>query len=209
MEVCQGDAAGAVEAAYLDDGVQRGERHGHVGRVRGDAVVAHAEDRRAAVEPVERVAAGAALALVAGGVSVVEVRAAGALEQVAADGGHVAQLRRGPGEQRLRQHRVAGADPPVGGQHAVADERADTQAAVGELLDGVERQARDVHDGVGPLDALAHEVDEVGAAADETGSRLGRGGQHGGLDVGGLDVRERPHRPASPTTSMIASTMPL
>ncbi len=52
-------------------------------------------------------AAGAGDALVAGGEGGVhEVVAAGALQEVAAGGGHVAQLRGGSGEQRLREQRV-------------------------------------------------------------------------------------------------------
>ena len=70
-------------------------------RMRGDAVLRVAEDRVVAVLALARGAAGAGAALVAGLRDVLEVAAARALEQVAADGREVAQLARGAGEQRL------------------------------------------------------------------------------------------------------------
>ena len=55
------------------------------------------------LKPSMRVAALAGRALVAArSVIVVEIDAAGALEQVAADGRHVADLRRGAGQDRAR-----------------------------------------------------------------------------------------------------------
>ena len=57
---------------------------------------------------------------------------------------------------------------------------------------------------VKPVDVEA----AVLAAAEELRARLG-GGRNGGLDVDRLDVGERPHRPAVPVTSMIASRIPL
>ena len=59
------------------------------------------------VDTADRRAAGAGIPLVAGRGRVVEVRAAGALQQVAADGRLVAQLARGAGDQRLGEDRVA------------------------------------------------------------------------------------------------------
>ena len=96
----------------LDDGLERRQRHAHVGRVGGDAVLAGAEDRVDAVDaadaPGSRVPG---LALVAGRGGVVEVVAARALQQVAAVGRHVAQLRRGAGQDRPGEQRVALARP--------------------------------------------------------------------------------------------------
>ena len=83
----------------------RGQRDRHVRRVGGDAVLGVAEDRVVAVLALARGAAGAGAALVAGLRDVLEVAAARALEQVAADGGEVAQLAGGAGEQRLARAR--------------------------------------------------------------------------------------------------------
>ena len=78
--------------------------------------LARAEDRVHAVEAADRRAARARLAFVAGRRDVVEVGAARALQEVAADRRHVAQLLRGAGQQRARQHRIALLDQRVIGQ---------------------------------------------------------------------------------------------
>ncbi len=103
-----------------------------------------------AVVAVDGGAAGAGLALVAGVGGVAEVDAAGALEQVAGGGGHVAELRGGAGEQGLREHGVVAQDDL--GWWATSELRASaprTKAPVGRGGDLVERQAVDVDDGVG------------------------------------------------------------
>ena len=88
------------------------------------------------LKPLDRVAALARLPLVAArAVAVVEVGAAGALEQVAADRRHVADLRRRAGDDRARQHRVSRAYRGVLGHRGVARGRADEQAAAVGLVD--------------------------------------------------------------------------
>ena len=70
--------------------------------MRGDALLALAQDGVHAIVSFERAAAAARLALVAGGkIRIVKIRAARALQKIAADGGHIAQLRAGAGEQGL------------------------------------------------------------------------------------------------------------
>ncbi len=64
--------------------VEGGERDAEIGRVGGDALLGPAKDGVEAVLAAERVAAGAGFALVAGAGRVVEIRAAGALQEVAA-----------------------------------------------------------------------------------------------------------------------------
>src|SRR5205823_10357393 len=96
VEVADGDLAFALRALRVDHRVERGEGDAHVGRVRGDALVTGPQDGVAAVVAVEGRTARPRLALVARPGGVAEVGAAGALEQVAADGGHVPQLRRRP-----------------------------------------------------------------------------------------------------------------
>jgi hypothetical protein len=85
-------AGGLVDAEQLDLGLQGRHRDGHVRGMGGDAVLARAEDRVRPVDTADRRAAGTGVPLVAGSGRIVEVRAAGALQQVAADGRLVAQL---------------------------------------------------------------------------------------------------------------------
>jgi hypothetical protein len=80
----------------------------------------------------------AGLALVAWMHRVAEVPAPGALEQVPADGRHVAQLAGRAGEHGLGQRRVAAPDLRVGGEVTVGDRRADLQGSVVRHLDPVE-----------------------------------------------------------------------
>ncbi len=122
-----------------------------------------------------------------------EVAAAGALEEVAAHGGHVAQLPGGTGQHRLGQRRVAAAHLGVRGEVAVGDGGADAQSALGRDLDAVQGEFADVDEVGGAFDAGLHQVDEVGAAAEEAG--VGVGGEQGQRsgDVTGAPVAELPH----------------
>jgi hypothetical protein len=109
---------------------------------------------------VERRAPAAGRTLVAGRERrVVEVRATGALHEVAADGRHVAQLRRGAGNERLREQRIPLSDEGMIGRVAVAHQCADANAAVGQRRDGIEAvvaQMRDVDEFDRPLDPAFH-----------------------------------------------------
>ena len=73
-----------------------------------------------AVLAVARVAARARLAPVAGAGGVVEIGAARALHQVAADGRGIAQLRRGAGQQRLGDRRIGRGESRVVGEIGIA-----------------------------------------------------------------------------------------
>ncbi len=118
-------------------------RHGHVGGIGGDAVLAGAEDRQHAVGAADGRAAGAGVALVAGGRDVAKVDAARALEQVAGRGGGIAQLGRCAGQDGLRQRGIALQDERVMGEIAVAGRGADPQAAIVLPADSVEPQPAD------------------------------------------------------------------
>ena len=159
--------------------------------------------------PAMRGAAAARLALIAGRRGVVEVRAARALQEIAAGRGHVAQLRRSAGEDRARQQRIALGDQRVVGEVGIRHQRADAQAAVRGLLDGLERQPRNVDQPRRPLDVLLHQIDQVGAAGDEF--RRGVGGDQADRvgDVVGAGIVEIDHdRPiARCMACSIAATM--
>ena len=90
MKFVERDAALPSRPANVHNGIERGQRHAHVGRMHGDAAFAGAEYRVDAVQASARRTARAGLALVAGGAGIVKVIASGALQQVAAGRGHVA-----------------------------------------------------------------------------------------------------------------------
>src|SRR5205085_6939350 len=71
------------------------------------------------------------------------------------------------GEQGLREQWVPRTDAPVRGEVAVPHGGADAQAAAVRVVDRAVRKPRNVDEHVRPLDAEAHEVDEVRAAAQE------------------------------------------
>src|SRR4029077_7370045 len=107
-----------------------------------DAMFTGPEDRMHSVEAVDRRAATAQLALVAWRGRVVEVGAAGPLQEIAPGRGHVAQLLRGAGEDRAGEQGIARGDLRVIGEVAVGDERADTHAAILRFINLFERQMR-------------------------------------------------------------------
>jgi hypothetical protein len=205
MEVGQRDPPCAARALHLDRGVQRRERHRHVGRMGGNAVVARPEHGIAAVESLHRGAAGAGLALVAGGCLVVEIQTAGALHQVSPDRRHVPKLPGGAMQDRLGQNRISSANQRVRGQATVAHQCPDPKPPVGKLLDSVQGQPADVDHRLRPLDALTHQIDQVGATGQELCPRLGGDRLQGRVHVRSAEVGKRLHR----ATSSIAATMPL
>ncbi len=205
MEIGKGDGALTRRACHVHLGLECGERHAHVGGVRGDARLARAEDCVHAVEPVDGGAAAAGLTFIAGRGDVVEIVAARALQEIAARRSHVAQLLRGAGEDSAREQRIALRHQEVIGEVGIGHERADAQAAVARLFDRLERQARDVDEPRRTLDLLLHEIDQVGAAGDEFRLRIGGDPAHGVGDVGGARVGKIDHD--RPIACWIAATM--
>ena len=162
--------------------------------MRGNALIAPAQNRVNAVEAVDGGTPGAWLAFVAGRRRVVEVVAPRALHQVAADRRHVAKLRRRPGEDRLRQQRIPAHHAGVVGDVAVGDERAQPQSAAVERSNLGQRQVRDVDQSPRPLDVLLHQVDEVRPAGNELGTLDRSDLAHGVVHVGGSGVAETVHQ---------------
>ena len=134
----------ALRALHHDHRLQRRQRHIHVRRIGGDAVIAGAENGQMAVGALDRGATAARLALVARHIRIAEVSAAGALQQGAAGAGHIAQLRRRAREQRLGQHRVIALHNWMMGEVAVAHERTNLQPSIGQRLHLAQRQMVDV-----------------------------------------------------------------
>src|SRR5205085_10840250 len=93
MKVPQGDGPLTARASDVDDGVEGDQRDREVARVGRDARVADAEDGVPGVDAAAGVTSAARLPLVASVArSAPEVAAPGALQQVAAERGHVAEL---------------------------------------------------------------------------------------------------------------------
>jgi hypothetical protein len=137
-------AGGAGRIHRLDAGVEQLHGHRHVARVGRDAGLALADDGMLARVAADGRTAAARIALVAGLVGVVEVGAAGALQQVAGGGRLVAQLAGGARQQRARQHGVVAPYAFVGRQVGIAHQRAHAQAALRRRFDPVQLQTVDV-----------------------------------------------------------------
>ena len=193
MEIgkCYCALAGGTGDMHL--GIQRRQRHAHIGRMGRNARFAGAEDRVHAVEPVAGGTAAAGLALIARRRRVVEIGATRALQKIAAGRGHVAQLLRGAGKDCARKQRIALRDQRVIGEIGVRHQRADAQAAVRGFLDALERQPRNVDQPRRPFDILLHQVDQVGAAGDEFRARIGGDPAHRVGNVAGARVLEIDH----------------
>src|SRR6266849_5908982 len=107
MEIGKRDAALAALAGRQHARLEGGERDAHVRGVGGDAMLARPQDRVHAVDAVDRRTTAPRLALVAGRRRIVEIQAAGSLQEIARGRGHVAQLRRGAREDRAAEQRIA------------------------------------------------------------------------------------------------------
>jgi hypothetical protein len=147
------------------------------------------------------------LALVAGAyLGIAEVAASGALQQVAADGGHVAQLGGGAEQQRLADERQPVPHCGVGGQLLHRGQRGDPQP-VAVTADSPQRQPSDVDEPAGVHDpVLERQVQLRRAAGEERGVGVLGHQCHGGIRVRGADVLD-PGRCHESATSRIAATM--
>lgn len=128
-------------------------------------------------------------------VIVIEVGAARALEKITSHGGHVADLRGSSGEDRACQHRITHAHCLVLGEGGVADAGADQQSAIFALLD-CGRQPRHVNECGWPLQVLAHQINQIGAASQILGAD-GRSQTKRFGGVAGVVIGERVHSAAS------------
>ena len=175
MKVVERDLAPSRRPFDFDDRIERNQRGAKIGRMCRDAGFARAENGGGARIAAFEVAALAGLALVAGAGGIEEVRAARALQEIAADRRGIAQLRRRARQRRLGNERESG-EARVAGEVRIADQRADPQGAVGQRLDAVEPgETADMDELGGTADAHFHEIDEIGAAGEKGRARLGAG----------------------------------
>ncbi len=207
MELGERDGPISIRASDADRRIESGERNAHVRRMCRDAVLAGSEDGMDSVHTVDRRTTGSRRTLVARRRRIVEVVAAGALQEVAAHTGRVAELRRSAGQDRTREQRITLLDPDVVRDLRVGRQRPEAEPTVLALLDRAKREMRDVDQPARAGDVLLHEVDEVGAAGDEL-RRFVRGAHANRVrDIGGAGVFEAIHCCEPPVFSCIACSM--
>ena len=136
---------------------------------------------------------------------IVEISAARALQEVAARGGHVAQLLRGARPDGACEHRIALFDRRVIGEIGVAHERADAQAAAGRVFNLLQRQPRDIDQLRRTFDLHLHQIDQIGAAGDELRAWIAGDLAHGVRDIGGARILKLDHD--RPIACWMAATM--
>ena len=165
---------------------------------------------------VQCVAAGAGNAAIAGARPVLEIGAAVALHQVAAERGGIAQLRRCAGKQRFGHRRKGARKAGVIGEIGIAHQRADAHRPILQPVDTVEAgQAGNIDEPFRPRDADLHQVDEIGAAGEIGGAELAALG-NGLSQACGSEEIEAVHAASLPVSAVIsrcawstASVMPL
>jgi hypothetical protein len=195
VELRQGNAALPVGALEPHLGVQGHEGDAQIGRVNSYAVLAGAEDRMHPRNACQRRAARARRALVAGrDVPVAEVAAARALQQVAADRRHVAQLHRRTHQQGLSHHRCPLTHREISRELLHGGQRPHLERVAG-TGDAVQREPPDVDQPV-RVDhrVLQHQVELVGATGQVGGPRITAHHRHGTGHVAGAHILERGHR---------------
>jgi hypothetical protein len=145
--------------------------------MRRDAVLAPAENGVKPVVAAAGVAARTGIAFVAGAGDVVEVRAARALQEIAADGRGIAQLRRGSRQKRFGHGREAPREIAIVRKLRIVNQCADAHAAIWKILDIIEpRKMGDVDEPVREADASFHQIEEIGASGEIDGARVRSGG---------------------------------
>src|SRR6202048_3812069 len=190
MKRLERNLAPAGSALDLHDGVEGGQRHAEIRRVGGDAGVAPAEHGVQSILAVTGIATRARLALVAGAGGVVKIPASRPLPDIAADGRGIAKLRRCAGQKRLGHGRTGLCEIRVVREVGIANQRADADAAIGQMFDAVEpRQMRDIDETAWTGYPALHQVEQVGTTSEIGGAGLGRG-REGLRDGGWPDVIE-------------------
>ncbi|MNP22953.1 hypothetical protein D3C76_1156440 [compost metagenome] len=171
VEVGELDGPRPAPPQDMDHRLQSGQGHTHIGGMGGDTLIAGTENRVDPVQTVPGRATAAGPAFVARYARVIEVITAGALQQVAAGAGHVAQLRRGARQDGLGQQRIAALDPRVPGQVGIAHQGSDHHPAGRGFTEVRQGQAGDVDQVLGTGEVFLHQVQQVGATGDEAGAR--------------------------------------
>ena len=124
--------------------IERAHRDRHVTGIGCNTLVARSEYGVQLGHAVDRAAAAARLALVAGLVDIHEVEATRTLAQIAAGRGLVAQLLRRAGKDGTGEQRIIAAHPRMHRRLGVGRQGANPQTAIGRILDLAEADAVDI-----------------------------------------------------------------
>src|SRR5207249_102585 len=109
MKVLYRDSALPRRALSINHCIERHECDRHIGRVDRDTVLTCAEDRVLSMKSANRSASTPRIALIAlREVRLHKIRATCALDQISSRCSHVAELRRGPAKDGVRDERVVG-----------------------------------------------------------------------------------------------------
>ena len=174
------------------------------------------KQRMAAVDALLGRAAAAGLALVAGKrLAAAEIGAARALQEVAANGRHVAQLLRRRPPQRFRERRILGHEPAdrLPRRSSAPGRRRPARAPLVSMPSS-SAEPGDIDDVAGRLDVELHQIVERGAAGQK--ARAAAAGRDGACTasaaVFALHIGEGLHgsrpRASCGAASSIAATMP-
>ncbi len=194
VELGQGHPAGARRVPKVDDGVKSDQGDGQIRSVQGDTGLVGTQD---GVHPSRLVDGGTTCAGAAFVACphrrVAEVAAPGALQQIPADGGHVAQLRRRTRQKRLAQDGRTLGQNRLGGELLHRRQGPDGDGAV--RTDHIpQRQPGDVDDAPRAQHPVLHEVHQRRATGEVGGARVAGHEFDGLLDPGGPDEFEFTHR---------------
>ncbi len=153
-------------------------------------VSAGAEDCVRSVAALDCRTAGIGTTSVTCGRDVAEIQTPRALQQIAADRCHIAQLRRSAELQGLADHRNLLPDNGMSRQIRHSHQGSNTDHS-GLHVDRLVGQRIDIHQRIGTFDRLTHQVDQSGTAGYVAAT--GRGCPQRGLLVGGLAVAKWKH----------------
>ncbi len=203
MQRLDRERAGAAGAPQLDLGVQGRQGDGEVARILGDAALVDAEHGEVAVGPADRRTPRSRAPLVARGPArIAVVGAAGPLQHVAAERGHVAQLGAGGELQRLRHRRIVAQHGGVVRRRRHPGEGPEAQARGTGLDRGKLGRQRIEVDDVRRRDHLElHQIDQRRAAREVLRGRIdlalggGAAGPRRFGEVVHAVIAERPHQP--------------
>src|SRR5216683_7514714 len=147
-----------------------------------DAVLTGTQDCVYAIVTIDGGAPRSGIALVTGIRSIPKVITASTLKEIAACGGHIAELRRRARKQRLREHRIDLLNDRVVGKITIANHGPDSHASVRQLLNFIERKRVDVQQSCGLLNVELHQINQRGSAGYKFGA-LHRTGSTGPVGV--------------------------
>ncbi len=107
---------------------------------------------------------------------IVKICASRPLQEIAADGRGIAQLRGGAGQKRFGHGRKAPGEIAIMGKIGIANQRADAHAAIGKIFDPVETgKMRDVDEPIGLRHAALHQIEKICAGGEIGGAGCGGG----------------------------------